>query len=325
MAVSFPGIPEVGAQEGSIPGISGLAPTESSVTTEEAPIGSGTGTAAGAETLPPDLGLDGSQRVRAGDSLVVRVLGEPLVSGSFPVARDGRINYPLLGKISVEGNSLDEIARGIEGLLEKDYIRDAEVSTGISDRKESFVTVYGAVRQQGQIPFDPDSGLTLGGALARAGGADQSADLGKVEIQRAEEEGSDGMRKDLGSDQGFPLQDGDIVIIPSKPQAIPAGPGGVGGGMVEAPPMGRVVVMGQVNREGLISIPMEGVDILEAIAMAGGFSRLAAPQRTKVRRNGEDGKVHSTTVDVRKMRKGEDIEGFLILPGDTIFVEESIL
>ena len=314
------------SQEVAIPGISGLPPSESEGSVpEEATVGASGASESVVNTLPPDLGLDGSQKVRAGDSVVVRVLGEPLVSGAFTVGRDGRINYPLLGKIAVEGSSLDQIAQGIESLLEKDYIRDAEVTTGISNRKESYVIVHGSVRQQGQISFDPDNGLTLGSAMARAGGVDANADPAMVEIQRADDDGSGGVQKNLNTDQAYPLNDGDIVIVHPKPQAVPLAAGRGPGGMVEQVPMGRVVVMGHVNREGLVSIPMEGVDILEIIAMSGGFSRLAAPQRTKVRRTGEDGKVHSTTVDVRKMRKGDSTEGFLILPGDTIFVEESIL
>ena len=315
----------VAAQESAIPGISGLPTTEagSSTAAGEPAVGS-TGTAEpGVGSLPDDLGFDGSQKVRAGDSIVVRVLDEPLVSGSFTVGRDGRINYPLLGKIAVEGSSLDEIAQGIESLLEKDYIRDAEVATAMSNRKESSVIVHGAVRQQGQISFDPDAGLTLGSAMARAGGADANADPAKVEIQRADGDGSAGVRKNLNADQAYPLNDGDIVIVHPKPQAVPVGPGGGPGGAAEQVPMGRVVVTGQVNREGIVSIPERGVDILEVIVMSGGFTRLAWERKTIVRRPEADGTVSSKTVDVDKIRKGEVTEGFLILPGDTIFVKES--
>src|SRR6267143_749462 len=49
----------------------------------------------------------------------------------------------------------------------------------------------------------------------------------------------------------------------------------------------RFTVLGQVNRPGSYDLPdgaPGGIDILEAIAMAGGYTRIAAPERINVRR-----------------------------------------
>src|SRR5213078_4851729 len=49
----------------------------------------------------------------------------------------------------------------------------------------------------------------------------------------------------------------------------------------------RFTVLGQVNRPGSYEMPEGspgGVDLLEAIAMAGGYTRIAAPERVTVRR-----------------------------------------
>src|SRR5437870_550631 len=50
----------------------------------------------------------------------------------------------------------------------------------------------------------------------------------------------------------------------------------------------RFTVLGEVNRPGSYEMPEgspEGVDLLEAIAMAGGYTRTAAPGRISVRRH----------------------------------------
>jgi polysaccharide export outer membrane protein len=64
-----------------------------------------------------------------------------------------------------------------------------------------------------------------------------------------------------------------------------------------------------------------GIDLLEAIAMAGGYTRIAAPGRISVRRqaNGSDQVLQ---VDAKKVAKGGG--AFRVLPGDTVTVGESI-
>ena len=51
----------------------------------------------------------------------------------------------------------------------------------------------------------------------------------------------------------------------------------------------RFSILGQVNRPGSYEMPESspgGIDLLEAIAMAGGYTRIAAPERITVRRQG---------------------------------------
>src|SRR4029077_638681 len=50
----------------------------------------------------------------------------------------------------------------------------------------------------------------------------------------------------------------------------------------------RFTVLGQVNHPGSFEMPETspgGIDLLEAIAIAGGYTRIAAPERISVRRN----------------------------------------
>lgn len=87
----------------------------------------------------------------------------------------------------------------------------------------------------------------------------------------------------------------------------------------------RFSILGQVSRPGSFEMPESspgGIDLLEAIAMAGGYTRIAAPERITVRRHNAGGD-QIFKVNAKRFTKGNG-GGFLVEPGDTITVGESI-
>ncbi len=86
----------------------------------------------------------------------------------------------------------------------------------------------------------------------------------------------------------------------------------------------RFTILGQVNRPGPYEIPaQEKIDLLEAIAMAGGYTRIAKASGVTVRRHvGDSDKIFTLNAD--KMAKKTDAERFMVSPGDSITVPESI-
>ena len=64
-----------------------------------------------------------------------------------------------------------------------------------------------------------------------------------------------------------------------------------------------------------------GIDLLEAIAIAGGYTRIAAPERISVKRRDQ-----IMRVDAKRLARsaGGTRGSFPIEPGDTITVGESI-
>jgi polysaccharide export outer membrane protein len=85
-------------------------------------------------------------------------------------------------------------------------------------------------------------------------------------------------------------------------------------------------ILGQVGRPGTYELPAAGsLPILQAIGLAGGFTRVASPSRITVRRAGPDGKDEVIRVDGKK--GGRDREGtpFEVRPGDMVEVPESLL
>src|SRR3989449_2568794 len=86
----------------------------------------------------------------------------------------------------------------------------------------------------------------------------------------------------------------------------------------------RFTMLGQINRPGSYEMPEgspEGIDLLEAIAMAGGYTRIAAPERISVRRHSNSGKDEIIRVDAKRLARG-DRANFTVLPGDAITVGE---
>src|SRR6516225_11773575 len=87
----------------------------------------------------------------------------------------------------------------------------------------------------------------------------------------------------------------------------------------------RFSILGQVGRPGNYEMPdgsPGGIDLLEAIALAGGYTRIAAPERITVRRQGRNGD-QVFKVNAKKFNKSGS-GSFLVEPGDTITVGESI-
>jgi polysaccharide export outer membrane protein len=87
----------------------------------------------------------------------------------------------------------------------------------------------------------------------------------------------------------------------------------------------RFSILGQVSSPGSKEMPegtQEGIDLLEAIALAGGYTRIASPERITVRRQNASGD-QIFKVNAKRFTKGKG-GGFLVKPGDTISVGESI-
>ncbi len=87
----------------------------------------------------------------------------------------------------------------------------------------------------------------------------------------------------------------------------------------------KVFVFGQVQKPGAIELPTEtSMTVLEAVSQAGGFTQIAAPDRTRVIRL-VNGKSESFTIEVSAITKrGEKDKDMTLKPNDIVFVPESV-
>jgi polysaccharide export outer membrane protein len=86
----------------------------------------------------------------------------------------------------------------------------------------------------------------------------------------------------------------------------------------------RFTVLGQVQKPGTYDMPdREAVTLLQAIGLAGGYTRIADPAKVTVKRRTED-RESVLRVDAKSMANGRSAGAFDVLPGDVITVGESI-
>ena len=85
----------------------------------------------------------------------------------------------------------------------------------------------------------------------------------------------------------------------------------------------RFTILGEVNKPGQIDFPDNSeLDVLQALGMAGGYTKQANPARVYIKRRVNDREV-VLTVDAKRMAR-RDAPPFKVLPGDTITVGETI-
>lgn len=84
-------------------------------------------------------------------------------------------------------------------------------------------------------------------------------------------------------------------------------------------------VLGQVQRPGSYEIPNEqSIDLLRAVAIAGGYTRIGNPSKIVVQRKvGDETKIFK--LDAEAMAKDKNAKVFEILPEDVVTVGEKFL
>jgi polysaccharide biosynthesis/export protein len=88
----------------------------------------------------------------------------------------------------------------------------------------------------------------------------------------------------------------------------------------------KVSVFGMVNKPGVVFFPQEqGLSLVEAIAQADGFTRLADKKRVTLRRTSSDGTTKTDIINMNELTKGEEGRAWPLQPGDIIDVPEKII
>lgn len=131
----------------------------------------------------------------------------------------GRIEYPVLGMVDVQGLTIDELEDAIEsGIRASGYIKEPKVEADITNLK---VTVIGAVGNKDIILQDNKTNLIQ--LLAQAGSPGTDCDLTDVMVIRTE----DGVRtpyqvnlqtKEIYNSPVFYLRQNDVVYF--KPKGV---------------------------------------------------------------------------------------------------------
>ncbi len=154
-----------------------------------------------------------------GDVFEVKVYDEKDISGVHRVSSSGSIDFPLVGRVQIDGLTSTDAAELIRGKLAENYMRDPQVSVFIKEYNSKKVSVFGQVSKPGTFKFE--DGMTVIQAVSMAGGFSKLAAKDDTNVTRLVE----GLEKKYpipveaiaqGKARNFLLQPGDIVYVPES-------------------------------------------------------------------------------------------------------------
>jgi polysaccharide biosynthesis/export protein len=137
------------------------------------------------------------------------------------IDKDGKINLPMLGKITVSGIPVSQVESVIQKKADE-YLKDAIVKVKLLNFK---ITVVGEVSRPG-VYYNYNNSITVVQALAMASGGTDFSSIKKVVVVRPVPEGNksfllDLRSKDIFLSEAFYLQPNDYVVVqPDKNKNI---------------------------------------------------------------------------------------------------------
>jgi len=223
------------------------------------------------------------------DVLKITVYDQPDLTTVGRVSGEGTIFFPFLGEVKVKGLTLPQIAARLSSQLADGYIVNPQVSVYIEEYRSRKVLLIGEVVRPG--PYELTGPTTLIELLSRAGPLSSNAGDEAI-IKRKQPGGEQAIKIDLGRliEKGdtsidLVLQDGDSIYIPKA---------------------GVFYVHGEVKSPNVYKYK-EGLTVIKAITMAGGFTDIASPKRIRITRKENGKEVTLEKVGFDELVKADDV------------------
>jgi len=248
------------------------------------------------------------------------LLAKEITDKTFRIDENGEVNFPLLGRIHIAGNTV----RQVEVLLTtklKTYYVNPDVAVNIAGTHAEAVSVIGAVGAPGVHQIHGK--VTLLDVLSVAGGVKPEAGP-VVKITRDKEYGPIPHPSVRESPNGTSMAEVNLkgLLEERDPtENIVVEPRDV----ISVPLAEVVYVVGSVKRAG--GFPLGGkpdLSVLQAIALAEGLDVRAAPKAARILRRGSGENAEETDfpVNVEKILHGKERD-VLLHPNDILFIPNS--
>jgi protein involved in polysaccharide export with SLBB domain len=168
--------------------------------------------------IPSLMAGEGDYVLAAGDTLDLMVYREPDLGMRSKIARDGRVQLPLLGEVKVAGMSVRDAQEHIRKLYDADYLVDPQIYLNIVSYTQRKITVIGQVSRPGSYELQGNESLGILEAIGMAGGFTRIADTKNVVVKRRTGEKVETIKvntKRLESPDGgsFQVLPGDILTV----------------------------------------------------------------------------------------------------------------
>ncbi len=256
------------------------------------------------------------------DQLTIRALdSEELNEKAFRIDLGGFIRLPMIGRLHVAGMTVEQLESELTQRL-KVFLVHPDVSISVTEFRSQPVSVFGAVRNAGV--HQVQGRKTLVEMLSAAGGLEEAAGS-TVKITRRLEWGRIPLKTAMDDPTGqFSVAEvklNSILHANNPEENILVRPYDV----ITVPRAEMVYVVGEVQRAGgFVLRERENMTVLQALSMAGGLDRTAAPQNARILRSSGDGPARSeVAVNLKKILTGKtpDIplsrDDILFIPSST--------
>ena len=245
----------------------------------------------------PAFAPTASYRLGPGDVIDITVFEVEELSKPAVVSPDGSVSLPLIGQVAVAGLTTGEAAGHLRALYSKNLLRNPQITVAVREYHSQPVSVLGAVRRPGV--YQLRGPRRLADVLALAEGLTPEAGR-EITVTRPLAEGGERSSTVASGDNPW-IQAHDTVRVARA---------------------GVVYVVGEVVRPG--GFPLhepEPLTVLQALALAQGLSRTAAPQNARIIRVSA-GARQEIPVRVRDLLDGRASDPPLIAD-DVLFIPNS--
>lgn len=260
-----------------------------------------------------------SYRIGSQDVLSVNFWQQPDLNSSVRVGENGMITLPVIGEIKAEGLTTSELSRSIVEQMAFYQTPISQATVIVTEFHSKGVVVTGQVLAPSTRFYEkiPD----LWRVILDAGGPTELADLSKVTLVRKSNGGSEIINVDLYSlikqgdlSKAPQVLSGDLINVPTSAfgSAVQLGE--------RTKFEGRNIyyVLGSVAQPGVRTLDA-GIDVLDAITIAGGFTEDADLKNVRIIMKG------SRYSNVVKVNLKDYIDGgtpprLVLQPEDTVVV-----
>jgi polysaccharide export outer membrane protein len=186
-------------------------------------VATGDVAAEGTSTNVPMPTVAKSRVIVPGAVISITVNEDRTLNRAYTVPDSGVVNYPLLGRILVEGRTPKEVAEQIKKALEKDYFPRATVTVTIESAPgggTGVIYVIGNVNRPGPVVLPKEGKYTVTRAISAAGDLSAAAAGEKAQLVRYDDAGKKHVtyinvdRIMKGGESDIPVQNGDWIIVP---------------------------------------------------------------------------------------------------------------
>ncbi len=233
-----------------------------------------------------------------GDVVRVQVYQNPDLSLETRVSESGNIAYPLLGQVSLGGQTVKAAEATIaEGLKKGKFVKAPQVSLLVMQVRGHQASVLGMVNKPGRYPIET-TGVKLSDLIALAGGI---APTGSDVITLSGSRDGKAFRSEVDLPKLFGSSDpaNDPVVF--------------NGDVAYVDRMPVFYIYGEVQRPGAIRLE-RGMTLMQALAAGGGLTQRGTQKGIRVHRKGGDGKVEIIQPAMNDVLRIDDV----------IYVRESL-